>query len=184
MQNWFECKVRYEKTLEDGKQKKVNEAYMVDAMSFTEAEARINEALSEYISTEFHVTNIAKSRMAEIISNDVGENWYKCKVALIEYDEKSGKEKKVSLQILLNADTVRGAYDRLDESYSDSVSDYEIQAITKSNVFDIFPYNLSDKADQLPQNTEFDSELTDETGNEDEPEMAIAAETNKEFGQE
>lgn len=81
---WFECKIRYEKTMEDGMQKKVTEAYTVDALSFTEAEQRIIEEMSSYISGEFEVADIKKAPYKEIFfsEEDMADRWYKAKLQL------------------------------------------------------------------------------------------------------
>lgn len=94
--NWFECKVSYEKAMEGGMQKKVTEPYLVDAMSFTEAEARIIEEIRPYISGEFTVADIKRARLSEIFYNPQGDRYYKAKVCYITLDEKSGAEKKNS----------------------------------------------------------------------------------------
>ena len=65
MNNWFECKVRYDKMMENGLQKKVNEPYMVDALSFTEAEARIIEELTPFISGDFSVSAVKRTKISE-----------------------------------------------------------------------------------------------------------------------
>ena len=97
MHNWFECKVRYEKTGEDGLPKKVNEPYLVDALSFTEAEARIIEEIKPFVSGEFTVSNIKRSRIAELFDNPSGDKWYRAKVNFISLDEEKGVEKKTAV---------------------------------------------------------------------------------------
>lgn len=94
MATWFECKVRYDKMQENGAVKKVNEPYLVDALSFTEAEARIIEEQTPYISGEFSVSAVKRTRIAEIFFNEDGDRWYMVKVAFITIDERSGVEKK------------------------------------------------------------------------------------------
>jgi hypothetical protein len=88
--NWFECKISYEKMMENGVQKKVTEPYLVDALSFTEAEARIIEEMQPYISGEFVVSDIKRARIAELFANENGDRYYKFKVFFISLDEKSG----------------------------------------------------------------------------------------------
>lgn len=94
---WFECKIRYEKTMEDGSQKKVTEQYVVDALSFTEAEASIIEEMSSYISGEFEVKDIKKAAYGEIFFSDSpsADRWYKAKLQFITIDEKTEKEKNL-----------------------------------------------------------------------------------------
>ena len=73
MANWFECKVRYDKMLETGQQKKVNEPYLVDALSFTEAEARIIEEITPFISGDFTVSAVKRTRISEIFYDETGD---------------------------------------------------------------------------------------------------------------
>ena len=100
MHNWFECKVSFEKIMENGAQKKVTEPYLVDALSFTEAEARIIEEIRPFVSGEFTVTDIKRARLSELFFNENGDRFYKIKVYFITLDEKSGAEKKTAAQML------------------------------------------------------------------------------------
>ena len=88
---WFETKVRYEKTIDDGSQKKVTEQYTVDALSFTEAEATIIEEMSSYISGEFEVSDIKKATYKEVFFSEAeaDDRWYKVKLQFITIDEKT-----------------------------------------------------------------------------------------------
>ena len=108
---WFECKIRYEKTMEDGMQKKVTEAYVVDALSFSEAEERIIEEMSSYISGEFTVTDIKKAPYGEIFFSDqeLADSWYKAKLQFITIDEKTEKEKRTTVNYLVQAGSFNGA---------------------------------------------------------------------------
>ena len=146
--NWSECKVSYEKMIEGGMQKKVTEPYLVDAMSFTEAEARIIEELTPYISGEFMVADIRRVRLAELFYNEQGDRFYKAKVCYISLDEKSGVEKRTAVQMLAQASSVREARDRIDEGMKGSMADYEVAAITESPLVDVFPFSEGAKARQ------------------------------------
>lgn len=109
--NWFLCKIRYEKTMEDGLQKKVTEQYVVDALSFTEAEARIIEKMSLYINGEFEVAEIDRCKFGEIFFSDeeVADKWYNAKLQFITIDEKTDKEKKTAVFYLVQAGSFEGA---------------------------------------------------------------------------
>ncbi len=116
MHNWFECKVSYEKMLENGMQKKVTEPYLVDALSFTEAEARIIEEIRPFITGEFTVTDIKRARLSELFFNENGDRFYKIKVYFITLDEKSGAEKKTAAHRRIgrwNEGYIGGLYHRL-----------------------------------------------------------------------
>lgn len=145
MHTWFECKVRYVKVDENsGKEKKVTEPYLVDAVSFTEAESRIYQEMESMVRGDFQVTNIRKADYSDLFPNDAGDRWYKCKVSHLALDENAGKEKKVSSQMLVMADNVREAYDNLMNSLSDMAVDFEVISITESPLRDYFPYEVSD----------------------------------------
>ena len=96
MNTWFLCKIRYEKVMENGMQKKVTEPYLVDALSFTEAEARIIEEVTPFISGEFTVSDISRAHYSEIFTSeeDSADKWFAGRLAFTTLDEKSGKEKR------------------------------------------------------------------------------------------
>ena len=147
---WFECKIRYEKVMEDGLQKKVTEVYVVDALSFSEAEERIIEEMSSYISGEFDVTDIKKAAYKEIFFSDdeMADRWYKAKLQFITIDEKTEKEKRSSVNYLVQAGSVGGAVKNLDEVMSGTMIDYVIAAVVESTLMDVFEYKKSSKSSQ------------------------------------
>ena len=150
MQNWFECKVKYTKTDDKtGKDKNVTEPYLIDAMSFTEAESRFLKEMEQIISGDFLVTNISKCKLTDVFFYDSGDRWYKCKISYVEIDERSGKEKKSVNMMLVLADTVKEAYDRIEESLSDMIIPYDIHSVVESPIIELFPYEFSD---DVPEN--------------------------------
>ena len=103
MNNWFECKVSYKKMQENGFPKKVTEPYLVDALSFTEAESRIIEEIRPFITGDFTVTGIKRAKFADSFLNNEGDRYFKVKIYFITLDEKSGAEKKIPAQMLVQA---------------------------------------------------------------------------------
>jgi hypothetical protein len=140
MSTWFECKAKYQKIDQKGKEKMVTEPYLVDALSFTEAEKRINELLAPYITGEFKVTNIKIANFSELIPNEACDRWYKCKVTYIGYNEEKGTETKTSTYMLVQANSVKQAFDFVENALTGTVSDYEIPSIQESPLIDVFPY--------------------------------------------
>ena len=143
MHNWFECKVSYEKTMENGMQKKVTEPYLVDALSFTEAESRIIEEITPYITGEFTVTDIKRAKISELFFNENGDRFYKIKVYFITLDEKSGAEKKTAAQMLAQACTLKEAIAVLEEGMKGTLADYTIASVTETALMDVFPYDAN-----------------------------------------
>ncbi len=143
MHNWFECKVSYEKELENGMRKKVSEPYLVDALSFTEAEARIIEEIRPFISGEFTVADIKRARFSELFFNENGDRFYKIKVYFITLDEKSGAEKKTAAQMLAQASTLKEAIDVLEEGMKGTLADYTIASVTETALMDVFPFDAN-----------------------------------------
>jgi hypothetical protein len=141
MSTWFECKAKYQKTDQNGKEKMVSEPYLVDALSFTEAEKRINELLAPYITGEFKVTNIKIASFSELIPNEACDRWFKCKVTFIGYNEEKGTETKTNTYMLVQANTVKQAFDFVENALKGTVSDYQIPSITESPLKDVFPYS-------------------------------------------
>ena len=149
MANWFECKVRYDKMMENGVQKKVNEPYLVDALSFTEAEARIIEELTPFISGEFTVSAVKRTRISEIFWDDSADKWYMVKVAFITIDEKSAVEKKNNSFILVAANSFKEALENFMENMKTTLADFDIVSITETPIMDVYKVNLTpNKADE------------------------------------
>jgi hypothetical protein len=138
--NWFECKVSYEKTMENGMLKKVTEPYLVDALSFTEAEARIIEEIKPYISGEFTVADIKRARINELFFNESGDRYYRIKVYFITLDEKSGAEKKTAVQMLAQASNIKEAIAVLEEGMKGTMADYTIASVVETMLMDVFPF--------------------------------------------
>ena len=142
MHNWFECKIRYEKTMENGMQKKVTEPYLVDALSFTEAESRIIEEMTPFISGEFEVSGVAKANYNELFTSEEesADRWFKCKLWFITLDEKSGAEKRTASNVLVQASDLRDAIKKLDEGMKDTLADYVIASVAETVIMDVYPY--------------------------------------------
>lgn len=140
MSKYFECKIKYRKTDGNGAQKVVTEAYIVDALSFTEAEARITEEMKAYISEEFRISNIRVTNYSEIIKDEISDYWFKSKVSLIAYDEESGKEKKTNIYLLVQADDAKQAYDNTIVAMKGTMGEYSIPAVSETAIMDVFLY--------------------------------------------
>ena len=147
---WFECKIRYEKTMDDGTQKKVTEAYTVDALSFTEAEQRIMEEMSSYISGEFEVADIKKASYKEIFFSDSDEadRWYKAKLQFITIDEKTDKEKRSNVNYLVNAGSLEASVKNIQEVMGGTMIDYAIASVAEMQLMDVFEYKKKEVNDK------------------------------------
>ncbi|MBQ4139218.1 MAG: DUF4494 domain-containing protein, partial [Muribaculaceae bacterium] len=141
---WFECKVKYDKTLETGAVKTVTEPYLVDALSFTEAEARITEEMQPYISGEFTVSAVRRVNLSDIFYNQSGDRWYKVKTNFITIDEKTAVEKKTASFQLVQASEFKEALDVFMEGMKDTMADFEIASITETMLMDVFSANLTE----------------------------------------
>lgn len=139
---WFETKIAYDKTMDDGQPKRVKELYVVDALSFTEAEKRITEEMSSYISGEFMVTDIKKATYKEIFfaESDCADRWYKAKLQFITLDEKSGEEKRTNVYYLVQAATLPEAVTNIDRVMSTTLIDYVIASLAETTTMDVFEY--------------------------------------------
>lgn len=140
MYNWFECKVRYDKTQENGIIKSVTEPYLVDALSFTEAEERIVKEMEPYLSGEFTVSDIRRRRFAETFLSEDGDRYYNARLAFITLDEKSGGEKRKAVNMLVQASNIRHAMATVEAEMRKTMVDYTFLAISETAVMDIFPY--------------------------------------------
>lgn len=147
---WFECKVRYDKTMENGLSKQVTETYLVDALSFTEAERRFIEEIEPFMGGEFTVTDIRRTKITELFeSNDgLADRWFKCKVAFITLDEKTGAEKRANQMMMVQAIDLRNAVKALDKAMEGTLGDYVIVSVAESPVMDVYRYKLADDDQQ------------------------------------
>lgn len=147
---WFECKVRYEKMMEDGMPKKVVEVYTVDALSFSEAEERIMEEMSSYVSGEIEIADLKIAPYKEIFfaDNDLADKWYKTKLAFITIDEKTDKEKKTSVFYLVNAGNINSAIKNIDEVMGGTMIDYQTINVSETTIMDVFEYKKKEKDDK------------------------------------
>ena len=139
---WFEAKVKYVKTGDDGKESKVAETYMIDAVSYTEAEARIYTELETFIQGAFIISALKKSNIVEIVpsDDDNDDRWYKGKVVVLDADELTGKEKHTNIYALVAAKDINTALVYLDKSFSTYIVPYEIGGVHDTNVIDVYPY--------------------------------------------
>ena len=140
--NWYETKIRYDKTMEDGLDMKVTEQYVVDALSFTEAEHTMLEEMSSYISGEFKVTDIKPARYGEIFFSDASadDRWYKAKVQMITIDEKTEKEKRRTVTFLVQAATLAAAVAHVNEGLGTGMQDYVITSVAETQIMDVFEH--------------------------------------------
>lgn len=142
MQTLFEVRVRYEKLMEDGKNKQVTEPYLVDALSFTEAEARIIEEMKPFISGEFKVKAVKQTNFAELFQSNEpqADTWYKAKLAFVTLDEKSGREKRTYSNVLVQAVDLRDSVKKLEEGMKGTIADYKIVSIAETKIMDVYLY--------------------------------------------
>jgi hypothetical protein len=141
-QTWFECKVKFTKTDQNGSERAVTESYMLDAVTFTDAEARIILQMKQRVKGGFSVDDIKKSKISEVFVFDKGEWWFRTIINLVTVDEEAGKEKKVKAWYLLNADDMKEALQRLEESLAFLVIPYFIASVSVSLIADVFPYEI------------------------------------------
>lgn len=136
---WFECKVKFDKLQDNGSVKKANDAYLVDALSFTEAESRIIEMITPYMSGEFSISAVKKTKISEIFWDESGDRFYLVKVMFITLDEKTAVEKKSASLILVQASDFAGALENFLKGMKGTAADYEIASITETPLMDVFP---------------------------------------------
>ena len=134
---YFEVKVKLQKTMEDGQQKKVSEQYVVESATFGEAERRIAECLKPYIEGEFEVTDIKIAGYVQIINNQDADKFFKVKVSFVTLDETTGKEKKTSELYLVQSDTLESAESDVKSFLNDGNT--TISSISETAILDVFP---------------------------------------------
>lgn len=152
---WFETKVKYDRLMENGLMKSVTEPYVVDALSFTEAETKIMEEMSAYLSGEMLITDIKPASYKEIFFSDMeaDDKWFKAKLQFITIDEKTEKERKQNIYYLVQAGTVQRAVKAIDEVMGKTMIDYNISSIVETSIVDVFEHKMKtgDTKDDKPE---------------------------------
>lgn len=156
MNNWFTVKVKYTKQLENGTFKRVSEPYLLAAMTFTDAEARIYEELGEIIRGEFQVVSIARTEIHDIFNYEDSDVWFKVKMTFV--DEEDEKSKKVTQEFLVTAQTGKEAYERIQESLSTLMVSFELPEIKKTPIVEVFPFK--ENLDRELSRTKIDNSVT------------------------
>ena len=146
MNTWFKVKVKYTKQLESGSFKRVSEPYLLSAMTFTDAEARIYEELGSFIRGEFSVMGITREDIQDIFQYDDADSWFKCKISYDNIDDDGDKKRTVTQNFLVSAKTVKDSYERIEESLETLMLDYQIISIIASPIVEIFPYKEEEVA--------------------------------------
>ena len=146
---WFETKIRYDKTQEDGRQKPVTEQYVVDALSFSEAEASILEEMKVYISGDYKITDIRPAAYHEVFFSDMDKDdkWYKAKLQFLTIDEKTEKEKRTTVTYLVQAASLNGAVKNIEDVMGSTAIDYDLVSINETQIMDVFEH-VSESAKQ------------------------------------
>lgn len=140
MNSWYVASARYTKEFTDGTLKRVTEKFLVNTMSFTEAEARIYKEVGEYVRGEFSVSAIQKKNYADIFDYEDSDIWHEAKISYVTEDADSGKEKKISNLYLVSSHNIKEAYERIEDSMKGMMGHFQILKIEKSSLMDVFPY--------------------------------------------
>lgn len=148
MASWYLGRIRYQKEDASGRLKTHNEAYLVDSVSYTEAEARMYKLITTEAS-DFSVKSIIPMRLADMFPFEEGEQWFKAKVIYFSVDERSGKDKKIVNFMLVNAEGIQQALDRVNESMSNFLIPYEVTDINLTPILDVFPYTSKEDDDEV-----------------------------------
>jgi len=141
MSNWNEVKVKYHKLDQaSGKVKKVTDSFLVDAVSFTNAEAIITKEIEQYVRDEFKVMSITQTKYTDVLEFSDSENWFKCKVTYTDIDQKSGKEKKFTNLMLVSANNADEAYKRLEDNLGNWIVPFDIPSVSLTKIIEVITY--------------------------------------------
>lgn len=154
MTTWYSCKVKYGRQEEDGGLKQVTEEYLVDAVSYTDAEARVHH-LGRTLPGDFAVASIRKTNFAEVIPAEEAESWFKCKVVYHTVDGDRDKEVKITTYLLLCANHIKEAFETLESHFSGMLVAYEVPSIIQTNIVEVYPYD----SEEIPANLKPVSEV-------------------------
>ena len=142
---WFEVKLRYDKVHEDGYEKKVTESYVVEALSFGEAEKTAIESLGGYVSGEIQVVNINPMKFREVFFNEQEscDRYYKAILQFITIDEQTEREKHTQVYYLVQASSFDNCKDSIRTIMDGTMIDYQIASVSETKVIDVIEHELS-----------------------------------------
>lgn len=143
--NWFECKVRYDKEQDNGTLKTVTELYLLDALSYTEAESRIIEEMNPIGSVDFSVVDISRRKYYEVIPSENGGKFFKVKIELIVFDDRTGAEKRTSINSIVQGSEISDVLNSVTITMKNTMSDYAIHSVTRTIIQDLFLYEKSNE---------------------------------------
>ena len=164
---WYECKVKYKKTHDTGEQKITTDTYLLDAVSYTEAEVRITEEMQAYTNEDIKITNLKVANYSEVHPFENSDRWFKCKISLIAFDEESGKERKSNIYLLVQANDIKEAFENSTTVMAQTMGDYTIPSIIESPILDVFPY-FTGEEEQLEKYNVLETAAPKATFEEDE----------------
>ena len=167
---WYECKVKYKKTHDTGEQKITTDTYLLDAVSYTEAEVRITEEMQAYTNEDIKITNLKVANYSEVHPFENSDRWFKCKISLIAFDEESGKERKSNIYLLVQANDIKEAFENSNTVMAQTMGDYTIPSIIESPILDVFPY-FTGEEEQLEKYNVLESVSQEETMEEEDHEV-------------
>lgn len=153
--SWFECKIKYEKTADDGSIKPASESYLVNALSFTEAEARITKEMEPFISGEFRLENVKRVKIEELFDFDDetdADRWYRSKVNFVTIDEEKGIEKKTGHVMFIKASNMQKAMKNLLRGMEGTMADYEIASMNETPIMDVYQYEPVENVSPIDDN--------------------------------
>lgn len=154
MNTYFECKIKSLRIGEDGYERKCSDTYLLDAVSYTDAETRIYEKMQELIKGSFEVKAIKESNVAEILAATPGEWWWKAKIRCVGINEESGREQKITYYILVMGDDAKHALENIEIGLAHMLISYRVVSLVESPIVDVFPYDLEAAAAKLPATAE------------------------------
>lgn len=167
MNTYYECRVKYTKIDQAGFEKTVNQPYLLDAVSYTEAEARIYEEISKSVKGEFVVKSIKESNIREILTATQGEYWWKARIQFVTFDEEACREKKISQYILVMGDNVKHAIENIEIGLAHMLVEYKIVSIAESQIVDVFPYDFEAAAAKLPAGERPENDVEESEGDDE-----------------
>ena len=140
MSNWFLTKISYSTIMEDGKEKKTTEEYLIDAITFTEAESRIIKEMEPRLDGEFIIQSIKREKINEIFYDETSDKWFKAKVAFISFDEEKGTEKETKVTMYTQAENLNQARTSLEEGMKGTMYNWKIKKLEETKIYEVIKY--------------------------------------------
>lgn len=141
----FETQIRYDRINARGVQDTCTETYLVEALSFSQAEASITIEMQPYITGDLDIPAIKRISVADIIDrhNSDADKYFRAKLTYITINERTMKEKRQSFDYIVRANDIDSAHAAVVAYMKQSPQDYVIAKLEETRIVELISHTAT-----------------------------------------